>query len=210
LLFIFDLDGTLIDSAKDLALSVNAARGYFSLPALDLALIASYVGNGARVLIQRAFPSAPEQTIEKALAFFLEHYREHALDNTELYPGVHGLLDKLHSMEHQIAVLTNKPTAISNEILGGLGIADYFFRIYGGDTLGVKKPDPAGVHRLLKDSGAMPSDTLFVGDSSVDVHTARNAGIRCCGVRWGLQPESLKLNPPDIVINEPHELLAYL
>jgi phosphoglycolate phosphatase len=129
-LLIFDLDGTLIDSKLDLAHSVNAARAYMEMPPLDHALIATYVGNGAPVLIRRAMgPEASQEDIDRALDFFIRYYAQHCLDFTVLYPGVKEALDRLRGAEVPMAILTNKPVRISYRILEGLGLGEHFFRV---------------------------------------------------------------------------------
>jgi phosphoglycolate phosphatase len=206
-LLIFDLDGTLIDSKRDLAQSVNAARAHLDLGPLDLELISTYVGRGAPVLIRKALGSdASDADVTKALRFFLEHYREHALDTTALFPGVAESLTRLHGGGKQLAVLTNKPEAISHEIIDGLGLATLFFRVYGGDTFTAKKPDPVGIRKLMAESGAAPDRACMVGDSSVDVQTARNAGIRACAVTYGFSPETLHDPEPDVLVGRMPDL----
>ena len=208
MLIIFDLDGTLIDSAKDLAISMNATRVHFGLPAIDADLIYSYVGDGAAVLVQRAMGGhVPEERLADALKFFLKFYRAHALEHTKLYPGVREAVVALSQGGHQLAILTNKPVRISSDIVVALGLASHFLRVYGGDSFPAKKPDPAGVLALMEEAGASTAATLLVGDSRVDVKTARNAGVRSCGVAWGFQPDSFELEPPDMLIREPGELL---
>jgi phosphoglycolate phosphatase len=208
LLVIFDLDGTLIDSAKDLAISMNATRERFGLLAIDPFLIYSYVGSGAAVLVQRAMGgNVPEERLADAVKFFLHYYRAHALEHTQLYPGVRELVVALSEAGHRLAILTNKPVRISFDIVAALGLADYFMRIYGGDSFPAKKPDPAGVRALMDEAGVSSAATLLVGDSSVDIRTARNAGVRSCGVAWGFQPEGFESDPPDLLIRHPAELL---
>jgi phosphoglycolate phosphatase len=208
-LIIFDLDGTLIDSSKDLAISMNATREHFGLPPLDPALIYSYVGNGATVLIQRAFGrEAPDEMVAEALAFFLKFYRVHALEHTELYPGVREVVEALSSAGHKLSVLTNKPVRISFDIVTALGLQKHFLRVYGGDSFASKKPDPMGVVRLMEEANVDQAASLMVGDSGVDVQTARNAGIRSCGVAWGFQPEAFEIDTPDLLIRDPTELLS--
>jgi phosphoglycolate phosphatase len=204
---IFDLDGTLIDSRLDLANSVNATRGYMGLPPIPNELVYSYVGEGAPVLIRRALgATAPQEEVDRALAFFLEYYREHQLDFTTLYPGVGKTLDELSSMGASLHVLTNKPVRISNEILTGLKIKDYFEYIYGGNSFEFKKPHPIGIHTIVRDCNADREKTIMVGDSGVDIQTARNAGVISCGVSYGFQPETLVTYPPDFMIDNMEEL----
>lgn len=201
-LIIFDLDGTLIDSKLDLAHAVNAMRAHMGLGPLDHELIYSYVGNGAPVLVRRALgPEMPQEDVDRGLEFFLAYYRDHMLDYTTLYPGVRETLEKLDNEERRLAVLTNKPVRISAAILDGLGVGGHFFRVYGGNSFPEKKPHPMGVEALLRESGARKDRTLMVGDSAVDIRTARNAGIPCCGVTYGFQPDSLERDPPDFLID---------
>jgi phosphoglycolate phosphatase len=211
LLIIFDLDGTLIDSSKDLAISVNATREYLGMPPLDPLLIHSYVGNGAAVLVRRSLGTlVADEVAERGLAYFLKYYRSHALQHTRCYAGIPELLRELSAAGHKLAILTNKPVRISGDIVAALGLGGYFFRVYGGDSLFAKKPDPEGIRLLMEEAGEPAGSTLMVGDSAVDVQTARNAGVRCCGVNWGIQPESFELNPPDFLIQSSRELLLEL
>lgn len=207
-LVIFDLDGTLIDSKLDLAHAVNATRVHLGLPPLENELIATYVGNGAPVLMRRALgPEAGDRQVEQALDYFLAYYDDHKLDNTRAYPGIPEALGELHRAGVLMAVLTNKPVRVSGRILEGLGLACYFARVYGGNSFEQKKPHPAGVDKLLSELRVDRARALLVGDSSVDVRTARNAGIKVCGVRYGFQPESFKEDPPDMMVDRPEQLV---
>ena len=210
-LLIFDLDGTLIDSRQDLANAVNATRTSMNLPPLDADLIASYVGDGAPVLIRRALgPEASEDQIRQALEYFLTYYSEHKLDFTRPYAGVPEALRRFAGAGIKMAVLTNKPVRISRAILEGLDLARYFFAVYGGNSFEHKKPHPVGVETLCREAGVEPEHTLLVGDSGVDVRTARNAGIRACGVTYGFQPETLTEDPPDLLVSSLAELADLL
>jgi phosphoglycolate phosphatase len=207
-LLVFDLDGTLVDSQRDLADSVNATRAWMGLGPLPLDIVARYVGNGAPVLIQRALPDAGQEDWARGLKYFLDYYREHMLDSTALYPGVQEALDQLHAERVPLAVLTNKPIRFTLQMLEGLGIDLHFFRVYGGNSFSEKKPDPVGLNALVAESGADRSRTIMVGDSAVDVETARNAGVQACGVRWGFQPETFASSPPDFLIADMRELIG--
>lgn len=211
-LLIFDLDGTLVDSKADIAHATNATLDMMGLAPLPLEVVAAYVGNGAPVLVKRALgPDFGDADVARALAFFLSFYHEHLLDHTCPYPGVREGLERLRkSASVTMAVLTNKPIRSSLAIVNGLGLGDYFFRVYGGDSFPAKKPDPAGLLALLKESGAPSDQAVMVGDSSVDVRTARNAAVRACGVSWGFQPESFAADPPDILVNRMDELVDYV
>lgn len=211
LLLIFDLDGTLIDSSADLAISMNATRRHFDLEPLDPNLIYSYVGNGAPTLIRRAMPDdTSEQQLNDALAFFLRFYRAHALEHTQLYAGIRQIVENLSANGHKLAVLTNKPVRISFDIVAALGLQDRFIRVYGGDSFSHKKPNPVGIFQLMQDTGACSDNTVMIGDSAVDVQTARNAGVLSCGVLWGFQPESFEQEKPDVLIRQPAELFDKL
>jgi len=210
-LLVFDLDGTLIDSRVDLALSVNASREFAGLDPLPHETIFSYVGDGAPMLIRRALgPEASEDLVERCLRRFLDYYREHMLDNTYLYPGVREALDAFRDEGRAMAVLTNKPVRFSQLILEGLGLGGHFFRVYGGNSFETKKPDPEGLRELIRESKTAPERTLMVGDSGVDVRTARNAGARSCGVTYGLQPETFEDHPPDLLVDRLDELAGIL
>src|SRR6202167_6277652 len=210
-LLIFDLDGTLIDSKLDLVHSVNAARALMNLEPISEDLVSSYVGNGAPILMRRALgPEASEADVARALEYFLSYYRTQMLDNTRLYPGVRDALDALQKGGAKMAVLTNKPVRISRSIVEGLGLAQHFFQLYGGNSFEQKKPDPIGIETLLGESGLDRERTIMVGDSGVDVQTARNAKVRACGVSYGFQPESFVEYPPDFIVDDMAELVEYV
>jgi phosphoglycolate phosphatase len=210
-LVIFDLDGTLVDSVRDLCEAVNATRREMGMEPLPYETVASYVGNGAPVLIRRAMgPEAAEQQVADALAYFLSYYREHMLDHTRPYPGVMETLNHLHERGVRMAVLTNKPERFSRDMCAGLGMEKYFFQIYGGNSFEQKKPDPIGIHTLMRECGAGRDGTWMVGDSATDVMTARNAGVKCVGVSYGISPESLKDAPPDFLLDSMTELVGVL
>jgi len=206
-LLIFDLDGTLVDSKQDLANAVNAARARLGLAPIDDRVIASYVGDGAPTLIRRAIPAGTsEEELARTLEFFLHYYGEHKLDYTRAYPGVPEALERLSRRGVRMAVLTNKPVRISRAILEGLGLAHYFARVYGGNSFEQKKPHPMGVETLLAELGTPRERAVLVGDSAIDVRTARNAGVRVCGVTYGFQPESLTAEAPDLLVDSLDQL----
>jgi phosphoglycolate phosphatase len=210
-LLIFDLDGTLIDSKLDLAQAVNATRRHLGMTPLDNERVYSYVGNGAPLLMRRAIgQQAGEATMQEALEYFLEYYGEHNLDRTTLYPGVRESLDRLRAAGKTMAVLTNKPVKVSRAIVEGLGVGGHFLRVYGGNSFDFKKPHPIGVETLMREAGAGREQTMMVGDSAVDVETARNAGIQCCGVTYGFQPESLENPAPDLLVDRMEELADWI
>ena len=213
-LLIFDLDGTLIDSRLDLIHSVNAMLRHFGRPELDGDVIASYVGDGAPALVQRALVAdgdgGDEAFCRSALEYFLGYYRLHKLDHTTVYEGIPETLAALartsNGVQRQMAVLSNKPVNPSRAIVEALGMGDFFVRIYGGNSFATKKPDPLGVRTLLEETGAAAVEALMIGDSSVDVLTGRNAGLWTCGVTYGFAPRSLEEVAPDVVVEGPREL----
>jgi len=208
-LLIFDLDGTLIDSRLDLANSVNATRAEMGQSPLEHSLVFSYVGNGAPVLIRKAIgPDATEAQVQHALEFFLNYYRDHAVDDTHLYPGVRESLEQLHAAGMQLAILTNKPVRISEAIMKTMGLTSMLFRIYGGNSFEQKKPNPIGIDTLRAEAGIAVNDTWMVGDSIVDMQTARNAGVMACGVTYGFQPETLQACPPDLLVDRMEDFAA--
>lgn len=210
-LCIFDLDGTLIDSRLDLANAVNATRAEMGKPPLEHPVVFSYVGNGAPVLIRKAMgPDASDADVQRALEFFLAYYRDHAVDDTVLYPGVQEALDQLHAAGMQLAVLTNKPVRISESIMQTMGLTSMLFRIYGGNSFDQKKPHPIGIDTLRKEAGIAAEHTWMVGDSIVDMQTARNAGVKSCGVTYGFQPETLAACPPDLLVDRMEDFAAHI
>ncbi|HVN80598.1 MAG TPA: HAD-IA family hydrolase [Terriglobia bacterium] len=202
---IFDLDGTLVDSRVDLANSVNYTRTRLGLPPVSNELVYTYVGDGAFLLLQRALgPEFGETEVREAVKIFLENYSQHLLDHTFLYPGVEEVLEQLKHLA--LTVLTNKPVGPSISILKGLGVLEKFKLVYGGDSFPQKKPHPAGIQKILIETGIPPHRALMVGDSRNDIMTGRNAGIPTCGVTYGLAPDQLKDPLPDYVIDDMREL----
>jgi phosphoglycolate phosphatase len=207
-LLVFDLDGTLIDSGADLCASVNAMLRHFDRPPLAEAVISTYIGDGAARLVSRSLGEPADTAfLDSALAYFLDYYREHKLDQTYVYPGVFASLDSLRfepgGAARSMAVLTNKPIGPSKAICDALGLSPYFFRIYGGNSFATKKPDPEGLLALLKEAGVSAQETLMIGDSSVDIRTARNAGVWSMGCAYGLAPQTLVTEPPDCIVDAP-------
>ena len=206
---IFDLDGTLIDSKLDLVHSVNATLCELKRPEIPEVIISSYIGNGAPVLVAKSLgPGVPPAELDRALKFFLTHYEDHKMDNTCAYPGVAEALEHLSAMP--MAVLTNKPERISVRILEALGLAKYFRAIYGGNTFSTKKPDPLGIHTILREFSARPNEALLIGDSEVDVQTARNAGILSAIVNYGFGIHDRAAHPADLYLDRLLDLVPAL
>jgi phosphoglycolate phosphatase len=212
-LLVFDLDGTLIDSARDLCNSVNAALAHMNRPSLPDKVIAGFVGNGAPMMVRRCLAVehniplelVDEKELATAYAFFLDHYREHKLDFTYAYDGAMEALATVRFMPdgtpRSMVVLTNKPVRPARAICEGLGMSNFFPRIYGGDSFPLKKPDPMGLRQIMLDADAKPEETLMIGDSKVDVLTARNAGAWSLGCQFGFGPQNLLETPPDVIVD---------
>ena len=209
-LIVFDLDGTLIDSRKDLVTSINAMLLEFNRQPLPEEIIAEYIGDGAGMLVRRALGDPDdEKLVESALTSFLNHYREHKLDHTYVYDGVFAALDALKD-GRQMAVLTNKPVVPAKAICDALGLSPYFFRIYGGYSFSTKKPDPEGLTTLIREAGVEPDETVMVGDSDVDILTARRAKTWIIGCRYGLSPHTVECIPSDYLADSPKDWISAL
>jgi phosphoglycolate phosphatase len=222
-LLVFDLDGTLIDSRIDLCNSVNATLAHFDKPELPEAVISSYIGDGASLLVRRAFGDPEgdihdEEYVTQALTFFLDYYRIHKFDYTYLYPGVLESLEAIRTQRPDVlmAVLTNKPVNPSRDICAHFGIARFFFQNYGGNSFHTKKPDPHGLKTLITEASTIagraitPDETIMIGDTDVDVLTARNCGAHSIGCTFGLKPHSLVDAPPDHLAHTPSDWLKIL
>ena len=211
-LVIFDLDGTLIDSRLDLVHSVNAALRHIQRPELPDDVIASYVGGGAPILIQRALggEAVDDALVRKGLEFFLSYYREHKLDHTTVYSGIQEALAAIQNsgngMPRKMAVLSNKPVNPSRAIVESLGLGQYFSQVYGGNSFATKKPEPEGALKLVSEAGMQPTQAAIVGDSHVDIRTGRNAGLWTVAVTYGFAPHTLEVEEPDVVVDTPREL----
>jgi phosphoglycolate phosphatase len=206
---IFDLDGTLIDSQRDLIRSVNAMLHELGREQLHEDTIAGYIGHGAPQLVGRALgQAATQQERERALKFFLAYYEDHKMDSTCPYPGVPEALQQLAAFP--MAILTNKPVRISVRILDELGLAKYFRAVYGGNSFETKKPDPLGAQKILREFGAAPAEAILIGDSEVDVQTARNAGTLAAAVNYGFGTHDRAAHPADIYLDRLTDLVPLL
>jgi phosphoglycolate phosphatase len=230
-LLVFDLDGTLIDSRIDLSNSINAMLAHLGKPQLPDAVIASYIGDGVTMLVRRALGDPEgdvhdQEFVDAALTYFLDYYRIHKLDFTYVYDGVFEALEAIRMAHPEVpmAVLTNKPVRPSRDICAHFGLDRFFFQNYGGNSFHTKKPDPAGLRALMTEASALgvagsrsgpilPAETVMIGDSDVDILTARNCGARAIGCTFGLAPHSLAAAQPDALSHSPAdwpEVLASL
>ena len=208
---IFDLDGTLIDSKLDLILSVNAMLAEMGREKLSDEVISSYIGHGAPRLVSRALGGvAKEDELARGLSYFLDCYEEHKLDNTRLYPEAAETLAKLSDQNMAMAVLTNKPVKMSVGILEALGAAKYFQAIYGGNSFETKKPDPLGAKTILVQFQVKARDAMMIGDSEVDIQTARNADMIATAVNFGFGVHDRAQHPADIYLDRMSDLLGII
>jgi phosphoglycolate phosphatase len=206
---IFDLDGTLIDSKRDLIFSVNAMLQEMGREQLHEDTISGYIGHGAPQLVGRALGNhSTEAERERALNYFLAYYEDHKMDSTCAYPGVPEAL--AHLAAFPMAILTNKPARISVRILEGLGLAKYFRTVYGGNSFETKKPDPLGALTIVHDFDVARAEAMLIGDSEVDVQTARNAGTFAAAVNYGFGVHDRAAHPADIYLDRLSDLVPLL
>ncbi len=206
---LFDLDGTLIDSVRDIAASVNWVLAGLGLPTKDVQDVAGFVGDGVQMLLARAIGGHDEALVREAVRAFRAHYLHHCLDTTRLYPTVHSTL--AHLRAKRLAVVTNKPYPPTMRILDGLHVTGYFPVVLGGESTPSRKPHPAPVLKALELLEASPAEAVMVGDGPHDIDAGRAAGLRTCGVTYGLNARAVVLAArPDYVIDELQELLRYV
>ena len=199
-LIAFDLDGTLIDSRRDLADSANALITELGGTPLSEDAIGQMVGEGAALLVRRALRASGIDDIRSALPRFLEIYDAHLLDHTRLYDGMADVVRQARR-HARVTLLTNKPLRPTERILDGLGVRDLFDDVVGGDSPLPRKPEPAALLEMMRAADASAGDTLLVGDSSIDLETARRAGVRCCLVSFGFGYRNMREPPsPDVWI----------
>ena len=209
-LFLFDLDGTLIDSRADIARAVNLALARMEMSTVPEPRLVEFVGYGVRNLIKQtmreAIGSEPEDAlIQRGIALYQEEYGNHLLDQTSLYPGVRDALDRLSWA--RFAVVSNKPERFSRRILEGLGLGGRFCAILGEDSTPRRKPDPASLLQAMACCRAAPSETVIVGDSAVDIAAGKAAGVVTCGVAGGFRPrEELEAAECDLIVTSILEL----
>jgi phosphoglycolate phosphatase len=202
---VFDLDGTLVDSSLDLATAVNRTLAAAGAPTLDTSLVRGFVGEGARRLVEKSVGATGlPLPVDELLPVFLDFYRQVLLETTRLYAGVPEALAAL--APRRLAVLTNKPGDMSRAILSGLGVAHCFDWIWGAGDVPARKPDPVGLVRLMAAAEMSSAETAFIGDSAIDVCTARAAGVRSVGVTYGFDPRAFEEHPPDVRVGAPRDL----
>jgi len=205
-LIIYDLDGTLVDTREDIANAANQMLRDLGLETHPQAAIERFVGYGIQHFIGHCMRTEDPKRIEQGLKIYRSHYREHLLDHSRLYPGAKEILE--YFKDRFQAVITNKPDPFSKEILEALGVSGYFFYIVAGDSGYPKKPHPASVRDLMRMKKVGPADTLLVGDSLIDLETARNAGVASAMITHGfVSADELKSANPERLFSNFREML---
>jgi len=208
-LVMFDLDGTLADTGRDLADAVNFTRAHFDLPNLPDATVLAHVGRGVEHLLKQALPEEKPNRFEEVLRVFLRRYEDHLLDATVLYPNVHETLE--YFREKRQAVVSNKMHRLTVAVLRGLGVENFFDMILGGDSALEKKPAPALLHRALARFAVPAERALMIGDGDIDIEAGKQAGVVTCGVTYGLgRKEDIIAAAPDFIVDSLSELACYI
>lgn len=205
---IFDLDGTLVDTAPDLMGATNHVLALMGRRAITMAEVRAFVGHGAKALIARGAAATGEPVDEASLAHyyaeFIRYYEAHIADHSVIFPGVVPLLEKLQAADVKLGVCTNKLEALSVRLLKAIGLEQYFGAIIGPDTIHIAKPDPAPYLETLRRLGATRS--VMIGDSETDINTARAAGVPVFAVNFGYTPKPVETYNPDAVVSHYDEL----
>jgi phosphoglycolate phosphatase len=215
---LFDLDGTLVDSAPDLALAINQMLTQLGRPTFSLECIRGWVGNGAQVLVQRALSGDSEiassldpVAVESALAIFLASYQANVCVETRLYAGVLDTLTWLKNRDYRLAIVTNKPERFVAPILDGLGLNGLFELILGGDSLAKRKPDPLPLNHVCQQLAVTSIPCLMIGDSKNDILAAKAANMQSVGLTYGYNyGEDIATYQPDLVLNNFSDLCVAL
>jgi phosphoglycolate phosphatase len=202
-LIVFDLDGTLLDSSGDISDAANRTLESFGMAPMDKAAIKDNIGWGVNMLLKKLIPGIKDKDLDSARERFLEFYEERLVEETGLYPGVAETLSRLEEKGKKLAILTNKPEALSRRIIKEFSLDNLFTNITGGDTFSVRKPHPLPLTRIMEGAGMAPSATAFVGDSPIDCETGCAAGVFTVGVSYGFRPVAeLKESGCDMIISK--------
>lgn len=210
-LVIYDLDGTLVDAFQDIANAVNHAMGLCGLPALTFEQVKSKVGDGVKVLLERALGEANAHRLDEILPLFLDNYKDHSSDFAHLYPGVAETLAAIRKAGIPQAILTNKPQPVTDACCAKLGLDGLVDAIWGERPEVPRKPDPAAIEQVFRHFGVKPSECLMVGDGPADFHVARNGGTRVTMVTWGQSTrEQIAALEPETTIERMEDLTGAL
>lgn len=207
---IFDLDGTLANTGRDVTAAVNHARESLGLKKMTVSEVISCVGRGVWELVEKTILKDVKAPLDEARKLIIDYYSEHLLDETVAYPGIYALLQALGD-DYKLAVATNKPVEHSKIIIKGLGMEKVFLVVAGPETTGAGKPDPAMLKYISKKIGSHPEEIMMVGDSPVDISAAKSFGCKSCAVAWGFNTfEMLTSCKPDYFIHSPMDLKEIL
>ena len=199
-LFVYDFDGTLVDTFADIANSVNLALAEMNIQSLSRETIRRNIGSGVVNLMSRSLEGSGCDDVEIAVSFFQKHYNNHLLDQTKLYPNGREVVE--HFSKKKNAILSNKPISFVEKILTELNFLSLFDSVLGGDSLSERKPNPMGLQLLMTNLNCPVKEVLMIGDSAIDIETGKNAGVITCGVTYGLgDPVSLHNSKPDYLID---------
>ncbi len=199
-LFVYDFDGTLVDTFADIANSVNLALAEMNIQSLSRETIRRNIGSGVVNLMSRSLEGSGCDDVEMAVSFFQKHYNNHLLDQTKLYPNGREVVKYFSKKKN--AILSNKPISFVEKILTELNFLSLFDSVLGGDSLSERKPNPMGLQLLMTNLNCPVKEVLMIGDSAIDIETGKNAGVITCGVTYGLgDPVSLHNSKPDYLID---------
>lgn len=208
---IFDLDGTLVDSLADIAAAMNHSLAHHGLPLHSLEEYRQFVGEGVMELVRKSLPLHREDLAASVLAKYRGYYEEHLFDQTQVFPGIPAMLSQLAAENVRLAVLSNKADVFTRRLVEGLLPGVPFTSIYGERTGVPRKPDPTAALGVASELGVAPGDCAFVGDTAVDMNTARNAGMYSVGVTWGFRgADELRAHGARALATTAEELLAAL
>ena len=209
---VFDLDGTLVDTAPDLIDALNAVLARRGFPAVEHATARNMIGGGVRRMIEAALKfeghACSAGDLDRMLADFVSHYSDHIADRSRMFPGLSAALDHLDARNCRLAVCTNKLEQLSRRLLDALGMTRRFAAICGQDTFGIQKPDPAILRRTIAAAGGEPRRAVMIGDSGIDIATARAAGIPVVAVDFGYSETPIATLRPDRLIGHFDDLIA--
>lgn len=208
---IFDFDGVVVDSGKDIANAANYMLQQFGMAPLPPSQIVSYIGGGAEPLVRRCLGERADELFAEALPLFKKRYGDYSFVETDLYPDAHGVLQTLHEAGKRMAIATNKLEPLTHLILKGLDIAPYFAVVVGPESVSNRKPDPEALHIILRHIPTPPERTLMIGDTAADILAGKAAGTVTCGVTYGFAPRAeIEAAEPDFIIDRLPELLDYI
>jgi len=206
--FLFDLDGTLVDSLRDISAALNAGLRRLHRAGVSDEDVKRWVGDGLSMLCRRALPEADESSVTRLANLFMEHYSGHPLEHTRPYPNILKMLELLRARGCAMTVLSNKPDALTHAVIRGLKMEGFFACVQGSTSDDDRKPNPALALRIMSDIHVDPGNVFLVGDSAVDIETARRAGVRAVAVSWGFRDrEELLRQGPDFMVDDPLDVI---